>query len=142
MRLQRDSQAVSSTLGSPERKHSSQARGPAAELKPLWDWCCDVTEGMNVTCVSWNQARAADLQPCCSKPISAVHTADGNPSSLPDKLLPAKNEAMSAQANNDMLAVGYGPHAFAPQLPGRVALWSLEDPDYPSWTFTTSAGLD
>lgn len=52
-----------------------------------------------------------------------------------------KNDVMAWQVNKDVIAVGYGPYAFAPQLTGRVALWSLEDPAYPSWTFTTSSGL-
>ena len=36
--------------------------------------------------------------------------------------------------------MGYGPHTYSPQLPGRVALWSPENPAYPAWTFVTVSG--
>ena len=44
------------------------------------------------------------------------------------------------QASKDVLAVGYGPQHFAPQLPGCVALWSLRNPARPLWAFATASG--
>ena len=41
----------------------------------------------------------------------------------------------------DILAVGYGQFEFGSPLPGLVALWSLKNPGYPLWSFTTSSGV-
>jgi len=47
---------------------------------------------------------------------------------------------LGAQACRDVLAVGYGPQHFAPQLPGCVALWSQRNPARPLWAFATASG--
>lgn len=41
----------------------------------------------------------------------------------------------------DILAVGYGQFEFGPPLSGLVALWSLKNPGYPLWSFSTPSGV-
>ena len=47
----------------------------------------------------------------------------------------------AAGVRQDILAVGYGQFEFGSPLPGLVALWSLKNPGYPLWSFTTSSGV-
>ncbi len=51
-----------------------------------------------------------------------------------------RSTLLAAQASRDVLAVGYGPQHFAPQLPGSVALWSQRNPARPLWAFATASG--
>lgn len=41
----------------------------------------------------------------------------------------------------DILAVGYGQFEFGPPICGMVALWSLKNPGYPLWSFSTPSGV-
>ena len=41
----------------------------------------------------------------------------------------------------DLLAVGYGEFDFTSQRDGLVAFWSLKNPEFPEWTFTTPYGV-
>eukprot|EP00898_Chlorokybus_atmophyticus_P006622 jgi/Chlat1/6961/Chrsp52S06647 len=41
----------------------------------------------------------------------------------------------------DLLAVGYGQFEFGPHVAGLVAFWSLQNPTYPEWSFSTRTGV-
>jgi len=45
------------------------------------------------------------------------------------------------KVKKDLLAVGYGQFEFGKQIGGLVAFWSLKNPDYPLWHFSTSCGV-
>ncbi len=44
-------------------------------------------------------------------------------------------------SNPDLFAVGYGSYDFSKQGPGVVACFSLKNPSYPEFLFTTDAGV-
>ncbi len=45
------------------------------------------------------------------------------------------------QVRKDLLAVAYGQFDFGKQNDGLVAFWSLKNPNYPLWHFTTHCGV-
>lgn len=46
------------------------------------------------------------------------------------------------QARRDLIAVGYALQGgFGPHRPGHIALWSLRNPCWPAWHFSTTSGV-
>lgn len=47
------------------------------------------------------------------------------------------------KVQDDLIAAGYGDFNFRPgPQTGFIAFWSLKNPDYPQWTFTTHTGRE
>ena len=106
-------EAGTRTAGSAD---AEDAEGSAAgsekhALVHLWDFVCDDTRGLDVSCVAWN-ALAADVLAVGYGPAAGAPTAGAREGELP-----RRNGA------------------------GLVAFWSLKNPEFPERTFATPFGV-
>jgi hypothetical protein len=143
---------------------------PQATMQLLWTWICPLTEGLPVAGLAWNHQNpdllaagygAKPLQP--SKPgtsssetaAAAAHGGKGQAGAGGDGLgigagagtgggqqqqQQQRGKVGEGTAASGVASSGGGAGGMVQGGPGRVALWSLKNPNYPLWSFTTDAG--
>jgi hypothetical protein len=121
-------------------------------MQLLWTFTCPAVEGLMVTGLSWNHANpdllAVSYRTPPQQPGAATGAAAGSGGEAG-----AASGSGGDKARGQEAAGGSGEGAAAGALSGSkllgaqdvggkgaVALWSLKNPDYPLWHFTTPTG--